>query len=242
VADDRLARQPADGGESGVVPAELASTQADEAQQALASRIRQWRQHRGLTVRALAERCGVTGGFISQVERAIASPSVGSLYRMAAALDVPVEVLFREGPPGPAGARPRSTVDGVVPPGLVVRRSERRHLELSDGMHWAKLSPDEDTPHEFLEIVMDVGASTGRIPLRHGGREYAVIEEGVARFEIGFQHYTLYPGDSIAFDSSIPHRTVNVGSVPVRGIHFMLDANVLGPLHPERSMRPPAER
>jgi mannose-6-phosphate isomerase-like protein (cupin superfamily) len=108
-------------------------------------------------------------------------------------------------------------------------------------MHWAKLSPDEDTPHEFLEILMDVGASTGPIPLRHGGREYAVIEEGVARFEIGFQHYTLHSGDSIAFDSSIPHRTVNVGEVPVRGIHFMLDANVLGPLHSASDQTPPGD-
>jgi transcriptional regulator with XRE-family HTH domain len=226
------ARPAADGARTAGRPVELHDAEL------LGARIRRWRQDRGLSVRALAERVNVTGGFISQVERGLASPSVGSLYRLAAALEVPVEAIFREDPAESTDGIESAPLarDGAASLGHVVRARERRHLDLSDGMHWAKLSPDEESPHEFLEIVMEVGASTGPVPLRHGGREYAVILEGEARFEIGFQSYTLQAGDSITFDSSIPHRTVNVGDRPVRGIHFMLDCNVLSTLAPRHTI------
>ncbi len=213
-----------------LTPGEVAAAEQAEGQvsvaEALGARIRGWRQRRGLTVRQLASQCGVTPGFISQVERGLANPSLGSLYQIGRALGVPVEMFFREdGAAGSASGGAETSAAISTRAGPVVRLAERRHLNLGGGIHWAKLSPDEDSPHEFLEIVMDVGASTGPVALRHGGREYVVILEGVARFEIGFQHYTLYPGDSITFDSSIPHRTVNVGDTVVRGIHFMLDCN-----------------
>src|SRR3954449_12250346 len=126
---------------------------------ALGARIRALRQRRALTVKQLAERCRVTHSLISQMERGVTNPSLGSLYQIAVALGVPMEALFRD----------ESAVAEVAPTaanraGPLVRRAERRHLDLPDGIHWERLIAESDSPHEFLEIRMDVGATTGPTP------------------------------------------------------------------------------
>jgi mannose-6-phosphate isomerase-like protein (cupin superfamily) len=45
---------------------------------------------------------------------------------------------------------------------------------------------------------------------------------GTLGIQIGFQEYELAPGDSIAFDSTIPHRLFNTGDVPVQAIWFVV--------------------
>ena len=60
-------------------------------------RLRETRKQRGLSLGELAERSGVTKGFLSQVERDLTSPSVGTLLRVCAALELPVGELFSGG-------------------------------------------------------------------------------------------------------------------------------------------------
>ena len=58
--------------------------------------------------------------------------------------------------------------------------------------------------------------------MRHPGREYGLVLEGRLGVLLGFDRYSLGPGDSIAFDSTQPHRLWNEGDVPVRGIWFVV--------------------
>jgi transcriptional regulator with XRE-family HTH domain len=61
----------------------------------LAQRLRALRRERGLSQEDLGKRCGLSGKFIGEVERAVKSISVDSLYHIAAALNVPLELLTR---------------------------------------------------------------------------------------------------------------------------------------------------
>jgi transcriptional regulator with XRE-family HTH domain len=61
----------------------------------LARRLRAIRRARGLSQEALGERCGLSGKFIGEVERGLKSISVDSLYRVAVALRVPLDLLTR---------------------------------------------------------------------------------------------------------------------------------------------------
>jgi quercetin dioxygenase-like cupin family protein len=54
--------------------------------------------------------------------------------------------------------------------------------------------------------------------IRHQGREYGLVLSGRLGVQLGFQTYELGPGDSIAFDSTGPHRFWNLGDEPVHGI------------------------
>lgn len=68
------------------------------------SRLREWRQRRGLTQEQLAERSGLSYKFIGEIERGTGNPTVETLGRLAAALDVDLSELLRAGEPsrGPA--------------------------------------------------------------------------------------------------------------------------------------------
>jgi mannose-6-phosphate isomerase-like protein (cupin superfamily) len=48
------------------------------------------------------------------------------------------------------------------------------------------------------------------------------VISGTLGVTIGFEDYTLGPGDSISIDSTSPHRLYNRGNEPVRGIWFAL--------------------
>ena len=57
---------------------------------------------------------------------------------------------------------------------------------------------------------MPDGHSTDeRRALRHDGYEYGLILSGTLQANVGFDRLELGPGDSIAFDSSIPHEYWN---------------------------------
>jgi mannose-6-phosphate isomerase-like protein (cupin superfamily) len=58
--------------------------------------------------------------------------------------------------------------------------------------------------------------------MRHHGREYGYVMSGTLGIQIGFQEYELKKGDSIAFDSTTPHRLWNKSDEPVHAIWFVV--------------------
>lgn len=71
----------------------------------LGHRIRALRQYRRLTQAQLAERVGVSDNFVGLIERGRGHPTLGTIGRMAEALQVPLQDLFLE------DERPRTTRD-----------------------------------------------------------------------------------------------------------------------------------
>lgn len=57
---------------------------------------------------------------------------------------------------------------------------------------------------------------------RHPGREWGFVLEGTFHLTVGFEEHVLEPGDSISFDSTVPHRFHNVGHVEVKAIWYVL--------------------
>ena len=60
------------------------------------ARIRSLRDEQGYSLRALAERSGLSVNAISLIERGENSPTVSSLHRLAKALNVPITDFFHE--------------------------------------------------------------------------------------------------------------------------------------------------
>lgn len=70
-------------------PHELAVALADESQ----SRLRTWRKYRGLTMKALAEKAGLSQPYLSDIENGKADGSISAMKALAAALDVGIDDL-----------------------------------------------------------------------------------------------------------------------------------------------------
>ena len=133
------------------------------------------------------------------------------------------------GQPGavPPGVVPPGVVPpGVVQPGVVQRAGRRRTIDLASGVRWERLTPGSDDRVDFLEVIYQPrGHSTdARRPLRHDGQEYGLITSGTLHASVGFESYQLEPGDSIAFDSSIPHEYWNASAQDVHAIWVVVHA------------------
>lgn len=78
-------------------------------------KIKQIRQERGYSLRALAKRADVSVAYLSKLERNESSPTVGLLTRLAEALSVSVEDLVDSTPPAEeAAALPASLVEFIT--------------------------------------------------------------------------------------------------------------------------------
>lgn len=194
-------------------------------------RLRAHREQRGLSLRELARRLGVSPSAISQIETGKSRPSVSTLYSIVTELGMSLDELFGASKPKPAqtpGAR------GAAPPAPagrtplpdpsttrhVQRADSRATIDLESGVRWERLTPGPDHDTDFLFVTYDVegSSSEGKRSMRHSGHEYGLVLSGTLEVTVGFDHYVLGPGDSISFDSTVPHRLTNLGDEPVRGV------------------------
>jgi mannose-6-phosphate isomerase-like protein (cupin superfamily) len=97
-------------------------------------------------------------------------------------------------------------------------------IDLASGVRWEELTATSEDGVDFLHATYEVGgASTPDESLmRHHGREYGYVISGSLGIQIGFKEYVLGPGDSIAFDSTRPHRLFNKGDTPVHAVWFVV--------------------
>src|SRR4029453_15401260 len=113
---------------------------------------------------------------------------------------------------------------------LLQPRETRKKIRLASGVTWERLTPLSDPETEFLYVTYEVGgASSSEEDLqRHAGHEWGYVLEGKLDTRIGFDDYLLGPGDSISFDSTIPHRLANAGDDAVHAIWFVVGRGAMG--------------
>ena len=58
-------------------------------------RLRELRQERGMSMRALARASGLSANALSMIERGRTSPSVSTLYKLSEAMEIPITAFFR---------------------------------------------------------------------------------------------------------------------------------------------------
>jgi len=184
-------------------------------------RLRALRRERKLSLRALAERLGVSPSLISQIERGRARPSVSTLFAIVTELDASLdELLFNDARPSQAAAQAGTDAR----PSPVQDAASRHHIRLASGVVWERLTTAPHPGVEFLFVVYDVGGSSspGDTYQSHSGYEWGYVISGVLEVTIGFDRYVLQPGDAVSLESSVPHRLANIGDTPVHAIWFVL--------------------
>ncbi len=199
------------------------------------ARIRQARMERGMSLRALAREVGVSASLVSQIETGKSQPSVSTLYAITTALGISVEALFDAGeaaalPPVTAAA-PDTVLHALAAfaadPGRrigpVVTPDEREVLELDSGVVWERLGHVPGTDVDFLRVTYRPGGSSSSSGglMRHAGTEYGCLTSGELVLTLGFDEYTLRPGDAVCFESTTPHRYRNDGEEPAVGVWFV---------------------
>jgi transcriptional regulator with XRE-family HTH domain len=185
----------------------------------IGARLRQERTRAGLSQRELARRVGLSASLISQLESGLSKPSVGTLYSLVTELDVSLDQVIR------GDSYVAAATGDAKPRGPLVHPEDRQAIDLDSGVRWEELTLETVDGVDFVEAIYEVGgASTPDESLmRHHGREYGYVMSGTLGVRIAFEEHTLNPGDSIAFDSTRPHRLYNKGDVPVHAIWVVVD-------------------
>lgn len=187
----------------------------------VSERLRQARTARGISVRALAGRIGVSPSLISQIETAKVRPSVNTLYALAVELELSVDGLMF-GPTRDEAAPQDAPAPNPAP--QVQRAGGRASVELAPGARWERLTRVSEPGVDFLRLVYAPGSSSvpAGTPHRHTGREWGYLVSGTLHVEVAGERFELQAGDSITFASTDVHRLSNPGDVPARAIWFVL--------------------
>jgi len=198
---------------------------------ALGERLRGERTERGISLRELARRLDVSPSLVSQIETGKIQPSVRTLYAMVSELGVSLDDVFdsdagRLQPDGPPGsARKADAAPSVADSdGPVQRAGARTVIDLEAGVRWERLTTENERGVEFLLTVYPAGGESAPADalVRHTGREFGIVLAGRLGVTVGFEDHELGPGDSISFDSTVPHRLHNDGDETVEAVWVVL--------------------
>jgi transcriptional regulator with XRE-family HTH domain len=164
--------------------------------------LKRLRKRAGLSLRALGARTGFSASFHSQLEKGQVSPSIGSLERIAAALDVKLGDLFET---------------SNAPPATVVRAGARAAFTSS----WSRariesLTPTPDAGFEALLVTMAPGGTSGEHPAIQRATQFAYVLDGRLTLLTGETRAELGAGDAVTIPRRSPHRWQNAGTEPAR--------------------------
>jgi transcriptional regulator with XRE-family HTH domain len=167
----------------------------------LGTRIRGLRKRRGMTLAALAEMSELTAGYISQLERNLAYPSIPALFNIARSLGVTIQWFFAS----EANTDPEDS-------GYVVRKNSRMSVHYEDGIVDQLLTPQPNRQLEMLHSRFPPGTYSQQ-SYSHEGEEAGYLLSGSFELWVGERHFLINEGDSFSYSSQEPHRYGNPGEV-----------------------------
>jgi transcriptional regulator with XRE-family HTH domain len=171
----------------------------------LGGRVREFRRRKGLTLEVLAKKVGCTKGFLSRLEHDAVSPSFATLMKLLDALDVNLYALL----------------DGQgYREGSVLRPTDRKHFFINNQRVRFELltAGIAEKKMEPLWVFIEPGGSTGDALVSHRGEQWGIVLRGKVEISAGGYTHFLEEGDSIYFDTSLPHSWKNAGKEPVEAI------------------------
>jgi transcriptional regulator with XRE-family HTH domain len=209
----------------------------DLVMESLGARLRDVRIRSGVGLRELARKAEVSPSYISQIENGKTQPSITSLYAFARILNAPISDLFVDEPAEPpaptAAAESAASGDatGELDPShvwnptefanriSVIHPSHRSRLDFSDGVVWERLAATPERSISYMKITYQPRAS-GKLQ-SHDGYEYGYVLRGALSLRVGTEEFLLREGESVGFDSTIPHVLTNATDDVFEGLWFV---------------------
>ena len=161
------------------------------------SNIKQLRTQRNMTLDALAGHSGVARQTLGQIELGRTAASLGTLWKIAKAFEVPFSLLLAR--PGTAETR-------------LFRATTAKRITDADGRFSSRalFSPDDTGgSFEFYELWLAGHGREDAEPHAPGTRENLLVTSGKLIIEVDKQRHELGKGDAIAFAADVRHAYIN---------------------------------
>ncbi len=172
--------------------------------QTIGSKLKEFRAARRLTLQQVAEAAGCTAAYVSQVERNKTSPSIASLKRIAAALNVRIVDFFLD-----EVAEDPVVLDPSDWPRMSMPRWKATIRQMVRSVRQRQMQP--------FYTVIDPGGGAPE-EYSHQGEEFGLVLEGELTLRVGADTLLVREGSSFYYSSSLPHAWTNEGGHPCRVI------------------------
>lgn len=179
--------------------------------QTIGSRIRAFRTARGLSPAELARTSGLTEEFLVSLENGGVYPAIGPLHKLARALDLRLGTFLDDqvsNDPIITRADRHPGGDPALHRGCMPAPSYSYHA-LGKGKSDRNMEP-------LLITIQPPPPGKERTPSSHQGEEFIYVLEGLLIVEYGPERHELRPGDTIYYNSIVPHSVFAGGGKPVR--------------------------
>lgn len=162
----------------------------------IGQRIRKIREEKGLSLEELSRLTGFDTQFLSNLEKNMAQPQLGTVIKLSKALDSAFGRL----------------VSGVGDKLYsITRKNERRTVSRSTSQKSQKqvyvyksLAPDVKGRH-MEALLVQLEEDPEKEVSVHEGEEFIFVLDGVVEMGIGDDNFELEPGDSVYYLSTTPH-------------------------------------
>ena len=173
----------------------------------LGEQVRNIRKKRGITLKELAEKTGLSIGYISQIERDLTDPSLSTLRKLSAALDIPTYLFM----------------GGESSTGLTTRQADMMILSQPNSnirYHLLTPMPNGDFVPQSLVIRFELEpyCKDGDLPVIHPSEEILLLEQGQLDVLVESETIRLNAGDTTVVQSNLPHIVSNPGDTTAVGL------------------------
>ena len=169
-----------------------------------------------VSAETLSERSGVSIELIRRIEEEDLIPDLAPLIKIARALGVRLGTLLDDneklGPvitrAGTAGDTARF-ITGL--PGAEQGAGRADH----QGLTFKALAPDKGGRH-MEPFIIDIDPAAEQKKSVHEGEEFIHVLSGNLALDYGSESQILHEGDSVYYDSIVPHRVISGDNKPVK--------------------------
>ncbi|MGD9008955.1 MAG: FAD-binding protein [Desulfobacteraceae bacterium] len=164
--------------------------QQDQPQGGFGAMVRQLREARNWSVDEMARKTGQTPDFVQQVEADQMSPPVAFILRMAQAMEVD----------------PGTFLSKKEQAAIRDRRAQAYH-QRTRNYSYTTLTPDAENSHlRAFMVTIEPYLAHKPVAYKHEGEEFIFVMSGELEFTLGAKVHVLKTGESIHFNSDVPHK------------------------------------
>jgi transcriptional regulator with XRE-family HTH domain len=160
-------------------------------------RVKSVREQRGLSVTDIARRTGLDAPTLVEIEEGTMAPPLGTVIKLAKALEMKMGYFI-------SGEEDKAYT--------IVRHGDRKVVSRFDskkgkhyGYEYESLAPHKKDRHMEPFLVTLQPAATEEERSSHDGQEFIFVLTGKMEVRLGSEIHVLEPGDSIYYDSTVPH-------------------------------------
>ncbi|MCP4666823.1 MAG: helix-turn-helix transcriptional regulator, partial [Deltaproteobacteria bacterium] len=161
------------------------------------ARVRTVREGRGLSLEDISQRTGIAVSLLEDIENGDIAPPLGTVIKLAKALQMKIGYFV-------SGEENKAYT--------IVRRDDRKVVSRYDsrkgkhyGYEYVSLAPHKKDRHMEPFLITLVPAETEEERSTHDGQEFIYVLKGATEVRLEEDIHILEPGDSIYYDSTVPH-------------------------------------